>query len=257
MTTSAMLVVALSAAACGAPEPAAPPRDLDQIVDQGTVRICSTGDYRPFTFRDSSGQWSGSDIEMAHDLAQRLGVKMDLIRTTWGSMMSDLGTRCDVAMGGVTVTLDRAKQALYSTPYLRDGKAAIVRCADRSRYQNLAQIDQAGVRVVVNPSGTNADFDKANLHQATIVTYPDNNTIFDEVAAGSADVMITDASEVRWVAKQNPQLCGASTDNPFTFEQKAYLIPRGYDVFQQWVDQWLQIAENDGTYAAISHRWFG
>jgi cyclohexadienyl dehydratase len=73
------------------------------------------------------------DIEMAQDHAKRLGVKLNLVRTTWGSMVNDLGVDCDVAMGGINITLDRAKQALYSSPYLRDGKAAIVRCADRSK----------------------------------------------------------------------------------------------------------------------------
>ncbi|MCW2685958.1 MAG: periplasmic component of amino acid ABC-type transporter/signal transduction system [Mycobacterium sp.] len=95
-----------------------------------------------------------------------------------------------------------AQQALYGSPYLRDGKAAIVRCADRSKYPTLADIDQPGVRVVANPGGTNADFDKANIHHATIVNYPDNNTIFDQLTSSNADVMITDASEICWQTKQ-------------------------------------------------------
>ena len=60
--------------------------DLDQIVAQGTVRVCSTGDYRPFTYRDPQG-WSGLDIEMAQDLAKNLGVKLDLVQTTWATMV--------------------------------------------------------------------------------------------------------------------------------------------------------------------------
>jgi ABC-type amino acid transport substrate-binding protein len=96
----------------------------------------------------------------------------------------------------------------------RDGKAAIVRCADRSKHQTLAQIDQQGVRVVVNPDGTNADFSKANIHHATIVNYPDNNTRFGQIVINKADVMITDASEIRWQTKQNPQLCGGAPTTP-------------------------------------------
>jgi cyclohexadienyl dehydratase len=256
---ASVLVVALSTA-CGSTPPAAAPAqapDLNQIVKQGTVRVCSTGDYRPFTYRDPQGQWSGMDIEMAQDLAKRLGVKLNLVRTTWGSMVNDLGVDCDVAMGGISITLDRAKQALFSSPYLRDGKAAIVRCADRAKYPTLADIDQPGVRVVANPGGTNADFDKANVHHATIVNYPDNNTIFGQVTSNNADVMITDASEIRWQTKQNPQLCGESIDQPFTFEQKAYLIPQSDPAMQQWIDEWLNIAQKDGTYAAISQKWIG
>jgi cyclohexadienyl dehydratase len=259
-SAAAAVVVAILGAACGSTTPATAPaqaRNLNRIVEQGTVQVCSTGDFRPFTYRDPQGQWSGIDIEMAQDLAKRLKVKLDIVPTTWGTMMKDLGTGCDLAMGGISVTLGRAQQALYSTPYLRDGKAAIVRCADRSAYRTLAGIDRPGVRVVVNPDGTNADFDKANIHHATIVNYPDNNTIFGQVMNNKADVMITDASEIRWQTKENPQLCGESVDHPFTFEQKAYLVPQSDPAMQQWVDEWLNIAQNDGTYAAISRKWTG
>jgi cyclohexadienyl dehydratase len=155
---------------------------------------------------------------MAQDLAENLAVKLDLVQTTWATMAADLATKCDIAMGGISITLERAKHALYSSPYLRDGKAAAIGCADRSKYETLADIDLPGVRVVVNPGGTNAEFDSANIHHATIVQYPDNNTIFDQVSGDNAVAMITDASEIRWQIKQNPQLCGSSIDHPFTFE---------------------------------------
>jgi len=249
-------------AGCGATTPTTPPTTqtaggLPQILQRGTVRVCSTGDYRPFTFRDPQGNWSGLDIEMAHDMADGLGVQLDVVPTTWASLIADLGNKCDVAMGGISITLDRAKHAGYSAPYLRDGKAAIVRCDDRSKFQTLADIDRAGVRVVVNPGGTNAQFDKDHLHFAQVVDYPDNNTIFEQLASNAADVMITDTSEIRWQVDQNPQLCGVSLDHPFTFEQKGYLVTQTATDLQRWINQWLNIAQNDGTYAALSQKYLG
>jgi cyclohexadienyl dehydratase len=258
LATMAAMVTLLTS--CGSAEP---PTTMQQagglpgIAQRGAVRVCSTGDYRPFTYRDPQGNWSGLDIEMAHDMASRLGVRLDVVPTTWANLITDLDAKCDVAMGGISITLNRAKQAIYGAPYLRDGKAAIVRCADASKFQTLEDIDRPGVRVVVNPGGTNAEFDKDHLHNAQIITYPDNNTIFDQLVSNAADVMITDASEIRWQTNQNPQLCGISLEHPFTFEQKAYLVPRtGTDV-QQWIDQWLNITQNDGTYAALSQKYLG
>ena len=230
---------------------------LPQILRSGAVRVCSTGDYRPFSYRDPQGSWSGLDIEMAHDMATRLGVRLELVPTTWANLINDLDGKCDAAMGGISITLNRAKQAIFSAPYLRDGKAAIVRCADASKFQTLDDIDRQGVRVVVNPGGTNADFDKEHLHNAQIVTYPDNNTIFEQLAGNSADAMITDASEIRWETNQNPQLCGQSLDHPFTFEQKGYLFPRPATDLQQWINQWLNITQHDGTYEALSRKYLG
>jgi cyclohexadienyl dehydratase len=267
---SATMVVCLAALAfiggCSStttPSPTAPlpPTQqavgLPQVLQRGAIRVCSTGDYRPFTYRDPQGNWSGLDIEMAHDMAARLGVRLDLVPTTWANLINDLNEKCDAAMGGISITLNRAKQAIYSAPYLRDGKAAIVRCADTAKFGTLDDIDHPGVRVVVNPGGTNADFDKDHLHNAQIVTYPDNNTIFEQLINNAADVMITDASEVRWQANQNPQLCGVSLDQPFSFEQKGYLVARPATDLQQWIDEWLNIAQNDGTYAALSRKYFG
>lgn len=231
---------------------------LDVVQHRGVLKVCSTGDYRPFThFDPATGQWSGIDIDMAKDLAARLGVRMIVVPTTWRTLMDDFVRGCDIAMGGVSVTLDRAKRAFFSTAYLRDGKTPITRCENVDRFQTLQQIDQPGVRAIVNPGGTNEQFANTNLHHATIIRHPDNHTIFQEIIAGRADLMITDAVETRWQAKQHPQLCAVHPDQPFTFSEKAYLLPRGDVVFQQWVNQWLHLAKNDGTYDRITKPWLG
>ena len=155
------------------------------------------------------------------------------------------------------MTLDRAKRAYLSQPYLRDGKTPITRCENLARFGTLDEIDQPGVRAIVNPGGTNEQFADANLRKATIVRYPDNNTIFGEIIAGRADLMITDATETRWQAKQHPELCAVHPDQPFTFVEKAYLTPRGDAVLQEWVAQWLPLAQNDGTYTRLSTSWLG
>jgi cyclohexadienyl dehydratase len=244
-----------------APAPPTPTQDtLGAVHRRGVLRVCSTGDYRPFTYHDPrSGAWSGIDIDMAQDMAQQLGVPMQVVPTTWAKMVQNLTAgRCNIAMGGISVTPDRAAQASFSDPYLQDGKAPITRCADVDRFQTLAQIDKPGVRVVVNPGGTNESYDRETLKQASIVTYPDNNTIFNELLDDHADVMLTDASETRWQATQHPgQLCAVNPDHPFTVVPKAYLLPHGDTAFQQWVNGWLQSSLTNGTYRRASRPWIG
>ncbi|WP_028927085.1 transporter substrate-binding domain-containing protein [Pseudonocardia acaciae] len=239
--------------------PPPPPSALDLVAQRGELRVCSTGDYRPFTYRDpATERWSGIDIDMAGDMARKLGARLTIVPTTWGAMADDLAAdKCDVAMGGVSVTLERARKAAYSDPYLADGKAPITRCANQARFQTVEQIDRPGVRVVVNPGGTNEQFAKERLRRATVITHPDNNTIFEEIMANRADVMITDAGETRWQAKQHPELCAVNPDRPLSFAPKAYLLPRGDVVFQQWVNQWLRLALGDGTYQRFARPWTG
>jgi hypothetical protein len=62
--------------------------------------------------------------------------------------------------GGISITLDRQKKGLFSTPIMREGKTPIARCADAGKYESIADIDKAGTRVIVNPGGTNERFAK-------------------------------------------------------------------------------------------------
>jgi cyclohexadienyl dehydratase len=135
-----------------------------------------------------------------------------------------------------------------------DGKTPIARCADKERFQTLADIDRAAVRVIVNPGGTNERFAQTSLKQAKIEVYPDNVSIFQQIVDGKADVMVTDASETRLQQRLHPELCAIHPDRPFTFAEKAIWMQRD-PYLKAYVDQWLNLVLHDGTYQAISKTW--
>jgi cyclohexadienyl dehydratase len=231
---------------------------LDAILARHELRVGATGDYRPFTaFDKASGEYSGFDIDLARSLAMALGVSIAFVPTTWSTLAKDLAAGdFDIAMGGVSVTLDRQKTGFFSEPYLRDGKTPIARCSDQEKFETLAEIDRPGVKVIVNPGGTNERFDRARLRAAEIVVYPDNLTIFDQLASGRADLMITDASETRFQAKLHPGvLCAIHPDQPFDFAEKAYWMAPD-PALKAFVDQWLHLMKEDGEFDALYARWF-
>ena len=80
-------------------------------------------------------------------------------------------------------------------------------------------------------------------------------TIFKQILDGHADVMVTDASETLLQQKLNPGLCSVHPDKPFQFGEKAYLLPRGDVVFQQYVDQWLHLSRSTGEFQSITDKW--
>jgi cyclohexadienyl dehydratase len=231
---------------------------LDDVIARGTLRVGLTGDYQPFSVRDKdSGAYSGLDVDMAGDLAAALGVRLEIVPTTWGTLLPDLGSgRFDIGMGGISITLPRQRVAFFSRPIMRVGKAAIARCADRERFATLAAIDQPEVKVLVNPGGTNERFDRATLHQAQIVSFHDNLRIFDALAAGQGDVMITDAVETKLQQKLHSELCALHPDQPFDFGELGYLLPRDM-VFKQFVDQWLHIALGSGVLTRLEEKYLG
>lgn len=251
---TAMLAFASPAAAQQSPAPSR----LDDIIARGTLRVGTTGDYRPFSYLNKeTSKFEGFDIDMAEALGKALGVKVEFVQTAWPNLMKDFEAGAfDMAMGGVSITLDRQKKGMFTIPIMREGKTPIARCADKEKFSTIADIDKPGVRVIVNPGGTNERFDRANLKAAEIKMHNDNVTIFDEVAKGNADLMITDSSETLYQQKLHPGvLCAVHPDKPFDFAEKGYWMQR--DAYlKAFVDQWLHISMETGAFKAIYAKWF-
>ena len=233
------------------------PSRLNAILSRHVLRVGTTGDYPPFTALDqASGDYSGLDIDLARSLGAALGAKVEFVPTTWASLSHDLTAGAfDIAMGGVSVTLERQKSGFFSLPYLRDGKTPIARCGDQDKYRTLAEIDRPDVRVAVNPGGTNERFDRAHLRRPKSSSSRQPK-IFDKLAKGDADVMITDASETRYQEKRRPGvLCAVHPEKPFNFAEKAYwMVPD--PALKAFVDQWLHLGLEDGEFQTIVSRWF-
>ena len=230
---------------------------LDQIIEKGVLRVGTTGDYPPFTILDkTSNTYTGFHIDLANSLAASLGVKIDYVQTSWPNLMKDLEAGAfDIGMGGISITLERQKKAFFSIAYDRDGKAPVALCSAKKKFDTLEKIDRPGVRVVVNPGGTNEKFAKANLKQATVSVFPDNAKIFQEIIEGRADVMITDGIETRYQQKIHPGvLCATRPGKFFDFYEKAYLLPRD-QVWKNYVDQWLHIQIETGAIKGLYDKW--
>ena len=234
------------------------PSRLEAIVKRGTLRIGMTGDYAPFSVFDAAtSTFRGFDVDMAESIGKALGVRIEYVHTAWPQLSRDFDAdRFDVAMGGISVTAERESKGNFSSPIMQEGKTPIARCKDLGKFETLAEIDRPGTRVIVNPGGTNERFARANIKNAEIKVYGDNVTIFDEIASGNADLMITDASETRYQQKLHPGvLCAVHPDQPFDHSQKAYWLQRDA-ALKAFVDGWLQKARDDGRFARAYAAWF-
>ncbi|GGC58730.1 cyclohexadienyl dehydratase [Undibacterium terreum] len=214
-----------------------------------------TGDYKPFTYQQSNGVFEGMDVDLGQSLAKAMGVEAQFIKTSWPGLMNDFLEKCDIAMGGVSITLDRLKKAGFAESHMLDGKSAIARCTDTAKFQSLEMIDQPATRAIVNPGGTNERFARANFKRAKLILHNDNVSIFEQIVQGKADIMVTDSSETLWQSKQHTELCAINPDKPLQFAEKAFMLPRGDVPFKAWVDAWMHMQKETGAYQQVFNKW--
>ena len=257
LSRGALLAMAL--AACGSAAQAqttSAESSLDTVMKAGVLRACTPGDYKPFSFLKPDGSYEGIDVDLAQSLAGAIGAKLEIVKTSWANLMPDFSAgKCEIAIGGISVTTERQKRAFFSTAYMVNGKTPIVRCDDVAKYQSVAAIDKPGVRVIANPGGSNERFAKANFKTATLTIHAENLTIFDEILAKRADVFVTEAAEALTQQKLKPGLCAVNPDKPLQYGEMAWLVPRNDVVMKSFVDQWLHLAKATGEYQRTVDKW--
>ena len=231
---------------------------ISRIQERGTLLAGTTGDYRPLSFREDDGTYWGFDIEVAGEIAKRLGVGLQFVPTSWPTLSADVQAEpqtFDLAIGGITITDARRETMLMSDGYLANGKTILCRAEDANRYKSLADIDKPEVRVMVNPGGLNEKFANANLTHAAIIVHQKNEEIPTLIAEGKADVMITEITEAPYYVQTNPRLAAPLLNEPFTHGEIGVLMRKGQEDLLQLVNDVIRQMKSDGSLRLLHEKY--
>jgi cyclohexadienyl dehydratase len=231
---------------------------VSEIIERDTILFGTTGDYRPLSFCEPDGTYWGFDIDVAKEIAKRLGVTPKFIRTSWPTLTADVITEpqlFDLAIGGITITDARREIMLMSEGYLANGKTILCRASEAERYTSLADIDKPEVTVMVNPGGLNEKFANENLTHAHIVVHQKNEEIPSLVASGAADVMITEITEAPYYVQTDTRLAAPLLNAPFTHGEIGVLMQQGQDDLLQMVNNVIRQMKSDGSLRKLHEKY--
>src|SRR5207244_13349422 len=99
------------------------------LVKPGQLTICTHLPYKPFQF-DQGGKIVGFDVDILNLLASKLNVPTDVVDVDWNQVTSGAAfkaKKCDIGMGGMTITEPRKKAILISEPYFNATQALLVK----------------------------------------------------------------------------------------------------------------------------------
>ena len=254
-----------------------------EILDRGTILFGTTGDYRPLSFcqpkeqREQSqacldsaesrlrsavsqpdGTYWGFGIDIANEIARRLGVNIEFKKTSWPTLTADVLAEpqlFDLAIGGITITDTRRETMLMSEGYLANGKTILCRASEADRYKSLADIDQPEVRVMVNPGGLNEKFANENLTHANIIVHQKNEEIPTLIAEGAADVMITEITEAPYYVQTDTRLAAPLLNAPFTHGEIGVLMQKGQEDLLQMVNNVIRQMKSDGSLRKLHEKY--
>ncbi len=232
---------------------AAPENLLQKIKSEGTIKFGTEGTYAPFTFHDKDGKLTGFDIEIANEVAKRLGVKAEFIETAWDGIFAGLDAkRFDAIINEVTIRADRLEKYDFSDPYIVS-KAVLIVKQDNDSIKTFADLkDKKSAQTLTSNFGKLAESYGATLEQVEGF-----NQAIDLLTSNRVDATINDSLSYLDFKKQQPDIQIKVVAEEQTKDEQGIMFNKGNKELVDAVNKALADMKSDGTYLRISETWFG
>ncbi|WP_439116299.1 transporter substrate-binding domain-containing protein [Paludifilum halophilum] len=253
-TGLALISLAVLTACGGGDQEAGQNKDLlEGIKKRGEIRIGTEGTYKPFSFRDEkTDQLTGYDVEVAKEMAERMGVKAKFVESPWDSMLTSLNTgRFDTVANQVGIKEKRKEKYDFTEPYTVSYATMVVH-KENDEIKELE--DVKGKKAAQTPTSNYGKM--AEEAGANIVAYEDMMTAMRDVAAKRADVSFNDRLAVAEMMK-SVDLPLKTVGKPMEKSEMAFPVPKGNEDLVKAMNQALDEMRQDGTLTEISKKWFG
>ena len=192
-----------------------------------------------------TGEPRGVSVDLARELGRRLEVPVELVTfESAGNVVAGQKTGTwDVAF--LAVDPARASDLRFTAPYVVIEGAYLV--PERSAIRSNADVDRAGVRIVVGAGSAYDLFLSRELKQATLVRAPTSPTVTDMLVAQNLDVAAGVKQQLEADARRVPGV--RLLDGRFMVINQAMAVPRGRDAGAKYLDAFAEEMKATGFVA--------
>jgi len=230
---------------------------LQKVQKSGVLRVGTTGDFNPMSFRDpADNQYKGFDIDAMTQLAKDLGVKVEWVQTDWATLITGVvSNRYDIFAGGSSINVARAKVAAFTVPYFEAGTVPLVLRENAAKFKNWEAINQSGVKVAVTLGTVFADHAKQHFPKATITTIQSPANGYQEVLAKRADVTITSNVEASSLIQRYKEMTLVADATPRNRRPFGYVVAQDDAAWVNFLNTWVTLKKLEGFFEGLEAKW--
>ena len=221
----------------------------------GTFTVGFDQEFPPMGFVGDDGEYTGFDLEVAKEVAERLGLEFVPQPVDWAAKDMELESgNIDCIWNGFTMT-GREDDYTWSEAYMANQQVFVVTA--EAGITTLADLAGKVVEVQAESSAEAALKDDPDLTGTfgTLQTTPDYNTAFMDLQMGAVDAIAMDEVVARFQIEQR-QVDFIVLDETLAAENYAVGFKKGNDTLKDQVQEQLEALAADGTLAKISEKWF-
>ena len=253
-----LLTLALAASMLVMPLAACDAADAEgsAAATNGKFVVGFDAEFPPMGFIAEDGSYTGFDLDLAAEVASRLGLEFVAQPIAWDSKDQELASgNIDCIWNGFTIS-GREDEYTWTEPYMSNNQVVVVNAG--SDISTLADLAGAVVAVQKDSSGLAALEENTELLDsfAELVQVDDYLNAMMELESGAVDAIVMD--EI--VARYQIQEAGSNfvvLDESVASEEYGVGFALGNEELRDQVQAALEEMAADGTLAEISNEWFG
>lgn len=222
----------------------------------GTLIVGFDQDFPPMGFVGDNGEYTGFDLDLAKEVASRLGLEYKAQPIAWDSKDMELESgNIDCIWNGFTIT-GREDDYTWTAPYMANKQVFVV--ANDSDIKSQADLAGKVVEVQADSSAEAALKENQDLANTfgQLLTTPDYNTAFMDLEQGAVDAVAMDVIVAGYQIKQR-NADFKILDDSLSEEEYGVGFKKGNTELRDKVQEALEEMAADGTLAKISDEWFG
>ncbi|MHB1103545.1 MAG: transporter substrate-binding domain-containing protein [Devosia sp.] len=179
---------------------------IDQIKERGVLRVPAIVNEDPYFNKDPrTGEWHGFVIDMANDIATTIGVKLEVVESSWANSILDVQSgKADIALA-LTALPARALAISFSDPTYYNSFVIVSPKAEYAK-ATWASLNDPGVTVAVDLGSAQDLITQQYLPKANVLRFKTRDEAILAVASGKADALINTVLNSVVMVKRNPQL---------------------------------------------------
>ena len=241
---------------------------LDRIKQTGTLTVATSADWAPQSFLDDNNEMDGFDVDVAKEIAKRMGVDIEFVTPDWAVITSGKWAgRWDISVGSMTPTVERGQVLDFPAIYYYSPVSFVVH--EDSSAQTKADLN--GKRIGACTACTGEQYLQHDLSFAAegappftydvdpgeIVSLEDTAILFDNLRLGDGvrlDAVIEGLPGINAAIEAGApfRVLGTAFNAPL-----AVAIDKGDAEFSYALRDIVQLMHTDGTLSELSQKWYG
>jgi polar amino acid transport system substrate-binding protein len=254
MTAALVLGLAGAPAAGELQQKLAAESTIEQIAKRGVIRV-GMDVFVPWAMKDKKGELIGFEIDVAKQVAEDLGVKIEFVPTKWSGIIPALITgKFDVIIGGMTITPQRNLKINFTRPYYYAEQALLANISMTKGFK-IEDFNKPEVTIAARLGSTAAVAAKKKFPNATLRLFDDEPAAVQEVRNGRVHAMVGAQPLPAHTAYDYPETL-VSYDEVLLQESIGIGVRKGDHDTLNFFDNWIEIARNKGFIQDRHRYWF-